>query len=507
MGVMHATSRRGRTVRRLLASDSGFALIEVMMSAVLVVVFATALLSVIEKSGQAAGTTRSRGVATQLAQQDQDAMRLMSIKTLAGYHATHAQTVAGINYSIQSDAEFLRDDAAGQVVCDASSARVEYVKITSAVTWPNHPTPVILESYVAPGVKGSSLGALTVKLHGDGAGRPTSGVNVNFQGQTVTTDSNGCAVFTALDPGTSNATWRGDLGLPMMVDKNGNTNVSTSVSVGSAATSVVDALFDDAATVRASFVDSTGASVSWNRLSAYNSNITSPSSATRSYNQGAKAPSLDASLLFPFATAYSFWAGSCAGNAPATWDTSTNWAHAGEFVAQPAATPATGGALNVTVPTVAVQTSYTGAGLVNGSNTGPVSFTPDTSVAKMAGCTDAISTSAGVTTNASSQAITALPWGVYTVCAKIGTLGTTGPKTWYGRRQIVNTPSTTTSSSPAQTHDALTLPAPYNSPLPAPYAANGTFATALLKAQVDTSVTNGMKSADGGVTTVSQSQC
>src|SRR4051812_34968407 len=54
MGVMRRTSRCGRTgPQRHLASESGFALVEVMVSAVLVVAFALATLSVIEKSGAA----------------------------------------------------------------------------------------------------------------------------------------------------------------------------------------------------------------------------------------------------------------------------------------------------------------------------------------------------------------------------------------------------------------------------------------------------------------------
>src|SRR4051812_31948176 len=86
MGVMRGTSSRGpdHTGSRM-ASEAGFALIEVLVSAVLVIVLATATLGIIERAGRQAGNDRSRSLATAIAQADQDRLRAMPVAQLYNY--------------------------------------------------------------------------------------------------------------------------------------------------------------------------------------------------------------------------------------------------------------------------------------------------------------------------------------------------------------------------------------------------------------------------------------
>lgn len=451
------SSTRATTRTRPGAGEAGFALIEVMVSLVLLIVLATATLSLIERSGNAAAHTRFRGVAVQLAQQDQDSMRLMSIKSLSNYHVVHdPQTVGGIDYTVESQAEWMRDDATGKVVCDGSSSRVEYAKITSQVTWPNHPTPVVLESYVSPGVRGVALGSLAVKLHNDGT-QGTAGIPITFQGQTVTTDSNGCATFAALNPGMSNATWSGATSLPNYVDKNGSNSVIKSVTIAASQNSYVDMMFDRASTITTNFVDNVGNAVKWNTVSASNSGMTAGVRVFGS-TSAAKTTSLDSTMLFPFATAYTMYAGSCGGNAPATWDTSGSSSTAGQQIAPPGSSAS----VNVTLPDVGIQFKQTNTNTNTNTTTTTypsgktVAFEPVTGNSKMTGCTDRLGANSpdAPTTSATGVAVTQLPWGQYTACTQVAT-GV------YARRIFNNTPSTTPAGTDAQTRDAIALPAPY----------------------------------------------
>lgn len=469
---------------RLLRED-GFALIEVMVSAVLVVILATATLSIIERAGAVASSDRSRAVATQLAQEDQDSMRLMKITSLSNYHVTHPpQKVDGVNYTVESQAEWMRDDSTGKVVCDGNTTRAEYAKITSKVTWPSQTKPVILESYVAPGVKGVSLGSLAVKLHNDGT-KGTPGITINFQGQSVSTDSDGCAIFTTLTPGMSNATWSGALFQPNFVDKNGNSSVSKSVTIAASQNSILDAMFDRAGTIPVRFVDDVGNNVKWNTVTAANSGMDNGGVRVFGKTTDPKLQSMDASMLFPFATAYTMYAGSCSGNAPATWDTSGSSSTIGQRIAPPGATAAS---VDVPLPDVAVAVRHKG----NYQSGMTVSFDQLTTGA-MAGCVDRIGASSpdAPSTSGTNAAVAPLPWGQYTACAPIGTTGS------YARKTFYNTPRTTTGTA-AQTQDAnVTLPSTYSS-------AAGKIATVLL----DTTVVNGnIVGVTGNGTTVSTTKC
>lgn len=486
---------RSYSLRSRLLREDGFALIEVMVSAVLVVVLATATLSIIERAGAVASSDRSRAVATQLAQEDQDSMRLMKITSLSNYHVTHPpQKVDNIDYTVESQAEWMRDDSTGKVVCDGNTTRAEYAKITSKVTWARQTKPVILESYVAPGVKGVSLGSLAVKLHNDGT-KGTPGITINFQGQSVSTDSDGCAIFTTLTPGMSNATWSGALFQPNFVDKNGNNSVTKSVTIAASQNSILDAMFDRAGTIPVRFVDDVGNNVKWNTVTAANSGMDNGGVRVFGKTTDPKLQSMDASTLFPFATAYTMYAGSCAGNAPATWDTSGSSSTIGQRIAPPGATAAS---VDVPLPDVAVGVRQNGSAL-NGAS---VSFAVG-SHANMAGCVDKIGagSSDAPTTAGGNGVVAQLPWGQYVACAPVGTNGST---TYYGRRTFFNTPSTT----PAATGFGQTRDSPTSSPitLAAPYAGQvNKIATALINTNRNAS-TKVVTAADAN-TTVNTTAC
>jgi Tfp pilus assembly protein PilV len=428
-----------------VASESGFALVEVMVSAVLVLAFALATLSVIEKSGAATSTNRQRGVAVGLAQADQDSMRLMSLASLTNRHTSYTkQNINGPGdgtvYTIESDADWLRD-AGGKVTCSTNATRAEYIKTTTKVTWTNHPAPVVMESYISPGVGGLAKGALTVKLKTD-PGVGTSGIAVTAGGQTVYTDAGGCAVFANLTPGPTTISWSGE-GPGNYVDRNGQqtaTELAENITISTAQTSQMERLFDHAGTIPVKFVNDAAPAVAtpWTSASVMHSGITEPANQVRSFTQTA-SDTMDVTQLFPFVAPYSLFAGSCAGNAPTTW-----WSGA---TMPTAVAPAAAASAQTTVVVPSVVLSATTGG-VNASKipqgtpaaAGLRLFFKKQATTKMAGCADLT-----VNTTTASPAAVSLPYGQYTLCVQSGTKRIPGVITFN------NTPTQTTTTGETQT--------------------------------------------------------
>jgi Tfp pilus assembly protein PilV len=428
---MTSTRRsRLRGLRDRLSGDGGFALIEVMVSAVLVVVLALATLSIIDKSGAAAGITRQRSVATGLAQEDQDSMRVMSVTNLDRRDTTYPKRVNGTTYSVHSVAEWVRDG--GLATCDRNTSRVEYLKTTSYVTWPGHEAnPVILESYISPGVEAMSKGSLMVKLHTD-PGIGYAGQSVVLQaGMSGMTDQTGCVLFTGLDAGTQWAKWDGTA--TDSVDRNGIQTPQENVVIGAGQTAQVDRLWDKSGRAVVRWVDENGSPVTPTPTpttrnggigaGVTNSLITVPVTPgqtrlfdNRTASVGANTP-LDPPIpatnpttidkLFPYSQSYGLFAGGCADNAPTRYLST--------YTMPTAVVPADGDSqqTDVTVPTALVYlvdargsavTDYR-LKLVNANNTD-------------ANCSDTVTLDA---TNSLAPTVFHVPYGVYSICVQKGT--------------------------------------------------------------------------------------
>jgi Tfp pilus assembly protein PilV len=328
MGVMRRTPRHPRTPRYAAASaEDGFALIEVIASAVLFLVLATATLAVIDRSGSVSNANRSRSIATGLAQADQDSMRQSPPVLLTNLHKTAFKTIAGITYTIKSDAEWFRD-ATGVVGCNNSTARAEYVQITSQVTWPTMGSlkPVTMESYVTPGLTSLTRGALTVTLaRSDGTG--TAGILVTATpagGAPVSgvTDANGCVVLGNLAPGSAVTEWN----TSGYVNKDGVSDVVGSTNIATGLTSNVNDSYDNPGKAVIGFVDSNGKATAWPNVTALQTGMTG---GLRSYpapvaGRGTGGVTFDG--LYPFTTNYSFYAGGCAGADPSKYQQSYGYA-------------------------------------------------------------------------------------------------------------------------------------------------------------------------------------
>jgi Tfp pilus assembly protein PilV len=413
--------------------EAGFALVETLVSAALLVVIAVALLTAAERASSTSLESKGRSVAASIAEQDQERMRSMPATALSNYHPAARTVPAGSSsYTVTSRADWVRDSTGATQSCTNDGSAASYLKITSTVTSAVVGTatkPLTLSSIVSPpaGAFAANQGTLAVKVV-DSRGQGVVGMNVSITGSrnlSDSTNSSGCAVF-AYIPAT---TYHILLNTPGWVDPTNRTPVDVTQAVTSGNVTVATVQYDRAAKVGVQFdtfangsvVDSKGWGITASRVDT--------ASGTW-YFEGTTPPqeSVDAVSLWPAQTGYKFSAGDCAGADPATaiptwWTTSPG---SSDTLAPLPGT--TDGIVKVRQPPLTMVVR-------NGSNPLPnatVVLTPaDSACMKPTLVTD----SNGRPTKAGAGAFDpGIPFGRYSVCV-IGTIGST-KKRWTSSTQL-----------------------------------------------------------------------
>jgi len=209
----------GYRVRARLASERGFTLIEVLVSALIVTLTASAVAGALITNTDIIANLNSRAQAETLAEQDQERLKGLSAEQLDNLSQTYNVTVGGATYAITSKAWYL-STTNGQSCTTSGGASATYFKTISTVTRTNAQgktaTLATDESVITPPAGGSLL----VQFH-DQTASPLAGASLAATGpesDTGTSDTTGCVIFSALDSGTYNLTYT-DVGY---VDPNGN---------------------------------------------------------------------------------------------------------------------------------------------------------------------------------------------------------------------------------------------------------------------------------------------
>jgi Tfp pilus assembly protein PilV len=312
-----ALCRGSRTAR----SEQGFALIEVVVSALILVATTGGVISLLTATEHSGAEQRHRAHAFSVAQEDQARMRAIQITSLNTAMQPRTVTLNGTTYTVTSSATFVSDKTSS-TNCTGSSVSADYVKLSSKVTWPGmEAAPVNLEGIVSP-VSGSldpnngSL-AITVKnaaqqgiseagLNGIGAGA--------FSGYT---NSEGCSLFGGLPAGNYTLT-------PTLsseyVDFNGKAPGAKSISVTAGNVTPIALEYDRAGKVNLNFQVKKPSSSEFQTSNseavvAFSTGIQGETKAFWSSNKQL-ANTVVAEPLYPFTYSYSFYAGSCTENKP-----------------------------------------------------------------------------------------------------------------------------------------------------------------------------------------------
>jgi Tfp pilus assembly protein PilV len=458
-----SSCRRNLSTPQRARDEAGFALIEVIVSAVLLIVLSLSTLSVIDRAHATSSNNRSRDVAAQIAQSEQDVIRQMPISAIAGgYHTVDvARVVGNITYSVTSDADWVTDSG-GAVTC-STTGRVAYLSSTTTVTWPGMGTvkPVTVDAIVDPGVAalGANKGALTVLLSGaDGSG--TEGITVSAGGVSSTTDENGCAVLANLDAGPQTLTYN----TGGYVDKDGFTSISKPVTVGAGTIAQATGFYDSAGQINTTIVDdsTTPQPADWPLYVAMDHAQRSTPTLFTAHTDGTQSNA--SAAVFPFASSYKAYVGSCIGNDPSN----TLYTNAG---AAPGAQVNPGQTKTVTVTmrnvtlTLASSADAASASILAVPETAAPSMAP---VAPQPQCADT-ATYTGLP-NSGKNVTFPLPYGVWRVCAY---KKTSGPTRYYTSKPltawnsgsaaldkpvVVTTPTTTGTYAPRLSATLAAIP-------------------------------------------------
>lgn len=236
--------------------DRGFGLIEVMVSALLTVLIAGAVLTGFETASNASGNTKAQAIASNLAQEDQERMRSLPVEKLLAANPPQVSVVDGVDYTVTSQGVALKN-ADGAAGCTSGGSGL--VKIVSTVRWPGlvaERRPVRIASLVARPFVSSSLksgSALLILRNADD--QPVSGQLVNLLGPspgTATTDAEGCAYFPNLPAGSYAFNYR----TTGWVDPDGVTDIAIDFSVAAQQLTTQEKSYDRGGSVRVAAVQS-----------------------------------------------------------------------------------------------------------------------------------------------------------------------------------------------------------------------------------------------------------
>jgi Tfp pilus assembly protein PilV len=412
--LLENTNRRTILRGARPAGEDGFLLIELVISAALLIIIVVGVMVGFDTSGQITGYEQQRSEANALAQQDQNRLRALTIFQLSGLSQTNTVTAGSTRFTIQSTGQF-ENQATGSSSC-AANGSASYVQAISTVTWfpsgargPHR--QVVASTLVTP----QPGGALIVQVVGS-QGTGVQNMSVSATGPasiSSTTSANGCAIFAGLLGGTYNVT----TSQPGYVDKDGNTTPplnqqAQTVIETSSAVKVFQ--FDLGGSINSTFTTipyggSQPVAVSGDQVTLFNTNMTYPGFRWAG-TIGNYQSTVTGTSMFPFTSAYTVYAGSCSANEPRTY-------HARD----PTAVVPPGGAASVALQVPPLYlTVYSGTA----SAPGPVLMNAHVIVTDQ-GCGGNPPTAGGspsiertFMTNSSGQLTNpGLPYGNYTVCA------------------------------------------------------------------------------------------
>lgn len=324
----------------MLRSDGGFTLIEVLVSALMIILIGAAAATALIATSATSGDERSRAQADQLAAQDLARLQGLSDEQLNDLSQTHSVTLNGSTYNVVSTSTF--QDTSGNSGCAATAAA--YFRTSSTVSWTENAgasSPSVTEDSLLSRPVSGDLHTQVVDQTGQGlsgatiTATPTPVTPPILTTQTAKTDSTGCVLFAGLAAGAYTVT-AADSGY---MDMNGNpsplSSVASVVSSGLTSPTTNPFVMGLPGSIVGTFAGPTSTTatgeadaMSWSG-SGWNGNASGVIPTIAPTPPVLASPSFTASSLFPFDLAqqpatpnyngnYAVWGGRCTQQKPPT---------------------------------------------------------------------------------------------------------------------------------------------------------------------------------------------
>lgn len=303
-------------------------LIEVLVSAVILVMVSLAVFSTLDKTDQAAGLQQKRSIAANYAQSELERIRSLPVEDIAALRGTRTVTRDGIDYSYTVVAKWISDDGDDEPKCTSRSGGLDFMRTTVTVGWEGmgKAKPVTYTSLFTPTAgAGGDTGSVSVRLVNRN-GDPVAGVGVTLDGPstyTEATNKNGCVVFGFVPASLDYKVKFSRLGY---VNADSVNTVTDAVTVTAKETTKLEYLYDSGGFTKATF--KTRKSSNWNdglqatypaafqMFHAEQNNPGKTVNLSGSQDSWDGSPTGTSTPWFPFTTPYSIYAGNCTKNTP-----------------------------------------------------------------------------------------------------------------------------------------------------------------------------------------------
>ena len=252
------TLARGRSTP---PAEAGIALIEVLISAVIIVLASGATFGLLSASAKSAAEERHRSEAFGIAQEDQARLRSLPVPSLNQLSQTKTVTLNGTPFTVKSEGVFINDKS-GTSSCGQGTSSADYAQITSSVTWPSlgsrKPVDNPEHRRPPPGSLNPENGTLTISADSPGE-VPIAGIGLSGTGAGTfsgTTNAEGCALFPNQPAGNYTLTPSGVAN--GLIEPNGNPPGPETVSVVAGSTSTVQLLYGEPGWIPIKFTTMSG---------------------------------------------------------------------------------------------------------------------------------------------------------------------------------------------------------------------------------------------------------
>lgn len=305
---------------KLRGDQAGFILVEIVVSAMLLVIVALGVFVAFDSGTRATAEERHRARAQSLAEADVERMRAMRIADLTGLDQTRTATLDGAVYTVRSQALYQTETATTSTCLQGTGSR-DLLQVTSTVTWPSIGSrpPISVTSVVSPpnGSVVPDSGSLLASVK-DSRGSALQGVSMSGAGAgsfSGTTGPGGCVLWRNLPAGNYNLSFGG--AAAGKVDTEGQPPSGQTVSVVAGSTNTVDYLFDTPGGIQ-NVAFSTRAYGNALRAMTWDSIVVDHTgmNTARIFSSPRALNMTTPSTLFPFTSPYSIYAGTCGTNNP-----------------------------------------------------------------------------------------------------------------------------------------------------------------------------------------------
>lgn len=322
---------------RILRGDGGFIIIEVLVSALILVTVSLAVFLTLDNADKAAGNQQRRALAANFAQSELERLRSLPVEDIAASRGT--RTVKDGPSAVASDRDNIKvefyetitakwvTDGKDEPECSSRGGGLDYLRLTVEVGWKGQGNAknVKTTSYYTPpaGAGGGDTGSMSVYLtdrNGDGL----EGVDVTADGGsdfTETTNKKGCVVFGFIPAGN----YRVKFSRAGYVDGDSNPTVDFGATVTGGDTLKLQFDYDRGGFTSATF----NTNVPRRGLRGFTQPQASNPNQVQFFNAAQPTPPKAFAMsgststwdgtnvpLFPFTSKYAVYAGNCQANIP-----------------------------------------------------------------------------------------------------------------------------------------------------------------------------------------------